>query len=189
MLAVYLSVIDDTEDRLMFERICRTYRQPMYYLASSILHSDADAEDAVHDVFTNIASKYMYVVKRIDKEADMRNYLLKAVKNTSLNLRDRRQRESAEYSDSLLNDGSLTDEEFLDAVCMRCDREKVLAAIRSLDRVYSETLYFHFVLDLTAHETAALLNRKVSTVKKQLVRGKRLLLDKLEGEVMYNDET
>lgn len=41
--------------------------------------------------------------------------------------------------------------------------------------IYRDALYYHFVLELSVHETAKLLNCKVSTVKKRLVRGKKLL--------------
>lgn len=55
-------------------------------MALSILHQKEDAEDAVSKVFLRIAEKNWNVVRDIKSDIDLRNYLLKATKNTSLNM-------------------------------------------------------------------------------------------------------
>ena len=52
----------------------------------------------------------------------------------------------------------------------------LIAAIKSVPTPYNEVLFLHYVNELPVKKTAALLERKVSTVKMQLVRGKKLLL-------------
>ena len=83
MLQIYLNLIEDEGHRVEFEVIYKTYRKQMRMLAMSLLHNDADAEDVVHDVFYRIATRHMAFIRSLKKTEDVRNYLLKATKNTS----------------------------------------------------------------------------------------------------------
>lgn len=80
---------------------------------------------------------------------------------------------------------SLTDNNFLDTVCTKFDYEKVISAIGSLSEKYRYVLYYHFIMEITVHETAKALNQSVSATKQQLVRGKKMLLSLLD---MTGDE-
>ena len=76
----------------------------MLTLAFAILENEDDAEDLVHDVFCNIAEKYMQSLKNIKNEQDMKNYLLKATKNSALNKkRDSKHHLSLDENESILN--------------------------------------------------------------------------------------
>lgn len=180
MLAFYLSLIDNDNDRKLFERIYYAHRKQMITLAFSILENDDDAEDLVHDVFCNIAEKYMQSLQNIKNEQDIKNYLLKATKNSALNKkRDTKPHISLQESEYKLNKDDLNDNEFLDMVCNNISYQEVLSAIRSLDKKYEDVLYLHFVIGMTVSEVAEHLGRNKQTVKKQLLRGKMLLLEKL----------
>lgn len=85
MLVLYLTYIDDENDKKRFEKLYYAYRKQMAILALSIVKNETDAEDVVHDVFMNIAIRHMNTVNGIEDEEDRRNYLLKATKNTALN--------------------------------------------------------------------------------------------------------
>lgn len=180
MLAFYLSLIDNDNDRKLFERIYYAHRKQMLTLAFSILENEDDAEDLVHDVFCNIAEKYMQSLQNIKNEQDIKNYLLKATKNSALNKkRDSKPHISLHESEYMLNKDNLNDNEFLDMICNNISYQEVLTAIRSLDKKYEDVLYLHFVIGMTVPEVAEHLNRNKQTVKKQLLRGKILLLEKL----------
>lgn len=180
MLALYLSLIDNDNDRKLFEKIYYAHRKQMLTLAFSILEDENDAEDLVHDVFCNIAEKYMQSLQNIKNEQDMKNYLLKATKNSALNKkRDTKPHISLHEREYALNKDELNDNEFLDIVCNNISYQEVLSAIRSLDKKYEEVLYLHFVIGMTVPAVAEHLNRNKQTVKKQLLRGKILLLEKL----------
>lgn len=187
MLAFYLSFLDSDEDKSFLEHIFYSYRKQMVLLADSILKSRADAEDAVHTVFLRIAIKSMDTVRAIGNETDLRNYLLKATKNTSLNMLKKRQKESVSL-DTLSESGrrsrkeALSDDIFLEAVCNRYEYERVVKAISSLDEKYRDVLYYHFVVELPAPKVAELLCQTVPATKKQLVRGKKKLLALLENK-------
>ena len=74
----------------------------------------------------------------------------------------------------------LSDDTFIEFLCNKIDYDQIVEAIKSLNEKYRDVLYYHFVMELTVPETAKLLNQTTSTTKKQLVRGKKMLLSLLE---------
>lgn len=181
---LYLSMIESDSDRSFFERIYYSYRKQMYAVAFSVLQNEYDAEDAVHDVFCRLAEKYIPMLRSIRNEQDMKNYLLKAAKNSSLNkLRTAKRHISLDDSESeFIIENEVSDNGFLDMICDNLSYQELLTAIKSLDRKYEEVLYLHFVIRMSVPQVADFLNRNTQTVKKQLVRGKSLLLEKISPD-------
>lgn len=184
MLIIYLGLIDDEQQRIKFEEIYTTYRMQMIHLAKSYFENEADAEDVVHDVFVRIATKHMKFIQGLDNPEDIRNYLLKATKNTALNELKRKGRSNVSIEDIAESDlaslPDLTDDSFIEMICTKAEYESVVQELLSMEEPYRDIMYYHFVLDLTVPEAAKLLGRNITTAKKQLVRGKKLLLYKLD---------
>lgn len=193
MLVFYLSLIDDEIQRIKFEEIYTTYRMQMIHLAKSFLHSEADAEDVVHDVFLRIATKHMKFIQELSNPEDIRNYLLKATKNTALNELKRKGRkhisiESVSEGD-LEDTPDLADDSFIELLCTKAEYDNVVQALLSMDEPYRDIMYYHFVLELSVPDAAKRLGRNTATAKKQLVRGKKLLLSKLGiGDLNHGDD-
>lgn len=191
MLALYLAYLDDENDKYLFEDIYLSYRKQMVALAITILGNEDDAQDAVGDVFLRIAQKNWDVVRRIESETDLRNYLLKATKNTSLNKIMYKKKENVsldtviEYEMERIDD--LSDDTFLEVICNKFEYDKVLQAIRSLNEKYRDAMYCHYVMEMTVPETAKSLNQKLSTTKQQLIRGKKMLLSMLSKKGVEKD--
>lgn len=183
MLALYLAYLDDDNDKLLFERIYLAYRKQMVVLALSISGSKADAEDIVGDVFLKIAQRNWDAVRSIENKTDLRNYLLKATKNTALNRVKARKRENVSIDTiserDMDNAENLSDDSFVEFICSRFEYYEVVSAIRSLGEKYRDTLYCHYVVEMTVPQTAKFLEQTVSATKQQLVRGKKLLLSRL----------
>lgn len=183
MLALYLAYLDEENDIKLFEEIYNSYKNQMVTLAISILKSNEDAEDIVNDVFLHIAQKNFDVVRSIKNDVDLRNYLLKATKNTSLNKINVKKRENVslntvdEYKIDKI--ALLSDDDFLDVICNKINYNEIIEAIKSLSDKYRDVLYYHFVLELSIPQTAKSLNQTLSTTKQRLVRGKKLLLNLL----------
>lgn len=194
MLFFYLSLIDDEEQRIDFEEIYLTYRKQMILLANSFLHNDADAEDVVHDVFLRVATKHLKFIQELRNPEDIRNYLLKATKNTALNELKRKGHNNISIeslSENELNDTSnLSDDSFIELLCTKADYEKVVQALLSMVEPYRDIMYYHFVMDLSIPEAAKHLGRNKLTAKKQLLRGKKILLNKLgiKGEHEHGND-
>lgn len=183
MISVFLTLIDNKnhEERL-FEKLYLSYRSVMYSVAFSILQDESDAEDAVHDTFLSIAARQMPLLSRIEDESDRQSYILKATRNTALNMlkRDVRRLPTEEiYEREQFDPSKYSDDGFISFICMKHDYKQVVEAIRRLDKKYSDVLYYHFVLGFTAMEVAKIQDKNVNTIKKQLVRGKKLLLEEL----------
>lgn len=191
MLALYLAYLDDDNDKELFEEIFNSYKKQMVILAESLLKNEDDAEDVVGDVFLRIAQKNWDVVRGIKNETDLRNYLLKATKNTSLNMIKTKKKDNISLdtvSEYNINDiEELSDNTFLEMICNKFEYNKIIEAIQSLDTKYRDVLYYHFALDLTVPQTAKSLNQTLTTTKKQLVRGKKILLSLLETHGVENN--
>lgn len=189
MLALYLAYLDDDNDKRLFEKIYNSYKKQTVTLAVSILNNNDDAEDTVGDVFLRIAQKNFDVVRGIKNDIDLRNYLLKATKNTSINKINTKKKDNVsldtvvEYNMDKIKE--LSDDTFIEFVCNRIDYDKIIEAIKSLSEKYRDVLYYHFVMELSIPQTAKSLNQTLSTTKQRLVRGKKLLLNYL---VLKGDE-
>lgn len=191
MLALYLAYLDDDNDKKLFEDMYLSYRKQMVTFAITILGNEDDAQDAVGDVFLRIAQKNWDVVRGIENETDLRNYLLKATKNTSLNKIKGKKKENVsldtimEYDMDGIED--LSDNTFLEVICNKFEYDKVVQAIRSLNEKYRDVMYCHYVMEMTVPETAKSLNQKLSATKQQLVRGKKMLLSLLGKKGVEKD--
>lgn len=184
MLVLYMSLIDEEKDKEKFEKLYLAYKRQMILVGVAIVLSESDAEDIVHEVFLNIATRHMDTINRISNETDLRNYLLKATKNTALNWRKKKQRlvypgENVDIESPVFD---LSDDKFIDYLCQKIEYDCVIGAIQSLEPRYRDVLYHHFVMEVSVPELAKYLNQSVSATKKQLVRGKKKLLLLLKGE-------
>lgn len=178
MLTLYMSFIDDENDKPKFEIIYYTYREKMLLMADSVLHNRQDAEDAVHDTFIKIA-RNMKSIGEPESNKTL-SYVLKATKNTAINLHNKnKSNDNRIYFDTI---DDISDHEFLDKLDISENYNKVVQAILKLDDKYKDVMFYHFVQEMKVSEVADLLGRKKSTVKQQLVRGKKLLLETLDIE-------
>lgn len=183
MLALYLAYIDDENDKKLFEEIYYSYRKQMVSYAAFLLNNEKDSEDAVHNVFLNIARNTWETVKTIDNPVDLRNYLLKATKHASINIIKSSKKENVsldrinEYDFAVPDNYS--DDEFITTICEKIEYKNIIECIGKLDEIYKNALYYHFVLELSVNDTAKSLNQKVTATHQQLVRGKKMLLDLL----------
>ena len=180
MLLLYLSLIDNEQDKSKFEIIYYEYRDVMMDMALSVLHNKTDAEDALQDTFIRIAKN----IDAIDNAYSERTlaYVLKAVKNSAINYYNKNSKERVIL---IGNADNIPDDFFLENLRLKEQYNDVINAIIHLDDKYRDVLFYHYVYEMKVKDIAELLGRKTSTVKQQLVRGKKLLLQVL-GE-NYND--
>lgn len=182
MLALYLSLIDNDEEKNKFEQIYFTYQKRMLYVANSLLHDQYESEDAVQNAFIGIARN----IQKIDEVNSKRtfSYVTMAAYNSAYNLllKTKKSREYINIDD--LN--TLADNSFLDNIINRDDYDTIIQAIKNMDKIYRDVLLLHYVKGLTAKQIAEILDRKSGTVTQQIVRGKKILLDILEKGEQQN---
>ena len=179
MLMFYLSAISGETEKKTFEYYYVTYRKQMYYVAYSVLHNQDDAEDAVHNAFLGVA-KHVDILLR-EKEDKSKCYCLKAARNAALNILHKNNRTDSTVSIEDMYD--IADERAFEEMIENSEYEDVLSVIRNMDSVYRDVLYLHYVMDMPVKKICDVLDRKMSTVKQQLVRGKKILVSALTEEV------
>lgn len=180
MLLFYLGVIESDDGKRTFEYYYVTYRRHMFIAAQSVLHNESDAEDAVHNAFLGIA-KHIDILLSAD-ESKGRCYCIKAAKNAALNIARKNSRTDSAVSIEDMYD--VADEKSFEEFIEKSEYEEVLDVIRNMDETYRDTLYLRYVMDMPVKKIAQVLERKESTVKQQLVRGKKMLINSLSREVV-----
>ncbi len=174
---MFIYTFDTEGEKGKFEVIYYRYRDMLYMCALGIVKNSADAEDVLHDAFIKIAKN----IKQIDdiNSKSIAAYLAVITKNTAYDrLRRLKRLNETPIDDCLL----AADDTLIEEIAEKTEYEKLLAAVKSVPPPYNEVLFLHYVNEMPVKKTAALLGRKVSTVKMQLVRGKKLLLQALRGQ-------
>ncbi len=174
MLLLYLNSIEDSEEKKIFEYYYKTYRHVMYSAAYAVVGNCPDAEDAVHDAFLAI-SKNMSVLLYAD-ESKGKYYCVKAAKNTALNILRSSKHKSDIPFDELYDSA---DERSFEETVENAEYNDILAAIKELNGIYADVLYMRYVMDMSVKQISDTLGRKTATVKQQLIRGKKLLQERL----------
>lgn len=186
-MLIFLESINDDALRRRFETLYNRYKEPMMLMAQAILHNHHDAEDAVHEVFLNIAMRRIMIIDTITNDRDLKYYLLASVKNTALNMEKRKSR-LLPIDEVLDKSTELNDDDFLEMLCQHLEYEELVQMIKSMPSPYKEVVYYHFYLEMKVSEISRLTNRSLTTVKKQISRGKKLLLSQITGRNSNDDK-
>ncbi|MBR2043484.1 MAG: sigma-70 family RNA polymerase sigma factor [Clostridia bacterium] len=182
MLSVILMNVDLNESESnKFEELYYKYRKRLFSCAFSILKNNEDSEDVLQNAFIKIAQNIKCIAELESKETAA--FLTVIVKNCAYDFL----RKYSDYTEPLteetenisVNDNSI--EELVD----KLEYEKIVSVIKNIPSPYNEVLYIHFVKDYSLKKTAVILGRKTATVKMQLVRGKKILVEKLR-EALYD---
>lgn len=180
-----LRLIEEPEDQLRFDRIYHSYYKQMLVVACRVLNNMEDAEDAVQDALLRIARNISSVHNR--ESWAVRGYVLTITKNSALKIleKNRRRAPSGRYPDPV----PPREEEVFDRVVNALDYELLLRAVRHLDPIYRQVMILVYLQKQTPKEAADILGRKEDTVRKQLNRGRKLLLELCNKEGLnYGNE-
>lgn len=183
MLALYLALIDEEQDQITFERIYRDYHLQMLYVAKRYLCSQEDAEDAVQEALIRIAKKIKLIPT--GPETTRRAYVLTLVKNVALRMKEKDRYEEVPLTPSVHRS---SDGDPFEALCIKADFDLLLNALRRVPLHYREMLMLRYAFELPPREIAAILDRKETTVRQYIARGKKLLTDRYQEEVWENAE-
>ena len=175
-----MSVDMDSNEKNKFENLYYKYKHILFNQAKSILKSENDAEDILQEAFIKIA-KNIKSIDDIDSRETL-SFIIVITKNTAYDY-IRRANNMPILSISEIEDFS-NDDDVLQLLVDKLEYQKIVLAITTIPSPYSEVLYLHFVKDFSIKKTASFLERKSTTVKMQLVRGKRILIERL-SEVPY----
>ena len=159
--------------RLLYDK----YKNRMYITACKVLGDPQRAEDAVHDAFIAI-SKHLDKIDDIDSVTTA-GYMVKAARSRALNI----VRMGLPETETVLDEAEAkADESLLDEICRRESYNEIVNAILALEERYRDVLTLYYLNDLSVSEIAALQGVKENTVKQQLFRGRRKLINIITKE-------
>ncbi len=170
-------------DKEKLRQLYGKYKNRMYITACKVLSDPQRAEDAVHDAFIAIS-------KNLDKIQDIDSvktgaYMVKAARSRALNIL----RMGLPEKETALDEAQAkADESLLDEICRKESYNEIVNAILSLEERYRDVLTLYYLNDLSLSEIAELQGVKENTVKQQLYRGRRKLIDTIKKEVNPNEK-
>jgi RNA polymerase sigma-70 factor (ECF subfamily) len=178
MLAIF-NLLEDKAERNLAEAIYKKHKKAMYGVAYSILKNSADAEDAVMDAVYKIINN----ISKFDSEASekTRSLVMIIVRNVALNKYNYNKSHGTvsfdEEAESELYREESPEEYFLSAEAYG----ELLAKIRALDPIYRDVILMKYLYGYENLEISSMLGISEATVRVRLMRGKKLLKNKLSG--------
>ena len=181
MLQFILSLTDEA-DRDKIEMLYNKYHD--YFMKCAVTKFKSlgrsnyfyDAEDAVQNTFAKI-SEYFHNIDFSRGEKDVKNYCLSILNNEICDILKENQ-EIYEFSEEFY---AGTEYSFIDELETRDLYGILFSAIKKLDTKYSTTLHLFINKGMSPNEIADLMGISPKTVYTRLARGKKLLLDSLNG--------
>jgi RNA polymerase sigma-70 factor, ECF subfamily len=168
----------------LFYELVRPYEKRVYAAALAILRNEHDAEDAAQEAML----KAFKNIRQFRAEARFSTWLIQITVNESLMRRrrertvqmegidDRRDGEETEYAPRDFADWREIPSETLERKEVR---QRLVAALATLDRKYREVFMLRDMEHLNIQETAEALGITASSVKTRLLRARLMLRDLL----------
>ena len=178
-LLCFLTLVDDEDDRTKLEQLYLVYCDQMQVIARRTLGKFAYLEeDVVADTFVSLAKH----IDRINDVYELRTkaYVFAAVRNTARSYLRHETTLLVESADENIDIPEGETDALLDCLCAKESVDAVRRAIRTLPQLYQDLLILHYFNDLELHTVARILGRKYHTVRKQIYRGKQLLIAELK---------
>jgi len=178
MLAMYMALIDEESDKEKFERLYNTYKEMMNKIAMSILHNRALVDETVQDCFLKLAE----IIKEVP---DVPSKSSKAMIITMVKNKARNNLKAEHYDrEEILEESEISDKVIND-ILSNIGYEELVKKIDNLEPQYRDVLVLRILEEFSVGEVAEMLGLPYRTVKTRLLRGRKILKDKLEG--IYNE--
>jgi RNA polymerase sigma-70 factor (ECF subfamily) len=182
MLPIFVSLIDDVDEKNAFENVYCKYKQDMFNLAYSMLKDVNLAEDVVQETFLDLARVWSSKKLGTRETNHLKAYIAVITKRKAIKkFKDSSSMNCEEYSDEMLVDFRTAEDEYI----AKYDYGKIREIIRSLPDIYSEVLYLHFVFGFSLKEIAKQLDENYETIKKRFQRALAMLRENLEKEDIH----
>jgi len=183
MLDFYLSIIDTEEEKLKFENIYHKFRGLLYNVAIGFMKDHQLACEVLSKVWEIIATH----IDEIDT-SDMKrleNFILKVVKNASLNYLNDRHIRNAPYSLEDFEEAYVS-ESLEETIIGDEAYKRLLLAINSMPELYKDVLSLYYVDGYSPVLIAKALSRPYATIRTQIRRGTDILKTLLKENGFYD---
>ena len=168
MIDAILSTIEDEEQRNELSEFYQKYNKRLYSIALSKLHNKIDAEDAVQEVFSQLADKPK---KFFELQPNRRlAYVDVMVRNISMKMFNVKNKEPIEP----LTDDFETETISLDDHLMnKISHDEVMMFVNQLPLMQRSVLIMRCLIGLSIDETSQQLNISVTAANKHLTLARK----------------
>lgn len=180
MLYLYLSMIEDDEDKEKFKNLFLKYERQLFFIANNIIKDLGLSEDAVQITFFNLARDFKKVSQLDENIVKARLYIM--IKNASINVLKKKKHSREVFFGDINEPLPKSDINVENLIISSIEYEKLIKAINELPQHYCEVLYLNQVSDCSIKEIADIMNLKYDTVQKRLKRAKMIVCEKLKEE-------
>lgn len=181
MLILFLN-ISDKNARLKVEELYLAHKYIMLNTSYNVLKDWQLAEDAVHTSFLRILNKLDIISDT--KCNKTRNFMVIIARNVSINMYNKRKRNSEYGYDDLEQIYESQDFSVEDLVISQSTINELLNYISQLDKKYSDVLMLKYIYGYNNGEIAYLLDISDENVRIRLHRGRNFLKNKLNGVII-----
>lgn len=180
MLALYMMLLEDEEDKRRVQFLYNTYYGKMVAVAKRYFSNDQRrAEDAVHESFLKIIENFSKISKISCEE--LPGYLVIIVRNQSIDILRKEKR-------LVLTDDWMPYERPAEAEPGDVFG-RLVSIIRAMPETYRAALEMRFVLEMEHREIARVLGISETAAANRVSRGRELLIEKLLEEGYEHDRT
>jgi RNA polymerase sigma-70 factor (ECF subfamily) len=176
ILLLFLSLIDDADEKTKFERIYYKYRNLMFYIAINILKNRQDAEDAVQKAFIKIARN----IKQIDEIEchKTKAFVVIVVERVAINDYHKKKKEPHISYDEIPYSIPI-DMNLEEIVLSNAVFTDILKGISELPVKYCDALTLKYVYGLSGKEISDIVGVSHAAVRKRIERGLEMLNTKI----------
>lgn len=170
----------EERQREKLEKIYSLYKNKMFGRAMQILNQREDAEDAVQNCIIAI-SRHTECIDLYD-EARTLSFVYTVISHCAIDIyrKNKKSRQSNLNIDDVAEQEGNNDIE--NEVLVSMELKRVVAAIEKLDFGYREVLSLFYLNEMSPREISDLLEIPYNTVRSKISRGRKKLLDSLDGK-------
>ncbi|GHU47210.1 hypothetical protein FACS1894120_5020 [Clostridia bacterium] len=180
MLAFYISIIDNPNDKEKFTSLYEKYKDHMYKVAFSILRNNENAEDAVQNSFLRIIKNFSLFDNVFCEKT--RRLIVIISKQCAIEIY-RKVKTASEFSENIEPDFDIASEYNLENdVLSNANRERIYNFIKNLPATYKDVIRLRFVEDYSNDEIAKILGITKTNVETRVTRGKAMLASAISRE-------
>lgn len=166
------------------ENYIYTYGKDIYSFCCCVTHSRQEADDLYQDTFLKLYEMKGKVVIRSNPKSFLMSVALNLYRNYKRKLSVRQRITGAAVSVDESGDNIVSMEQAVeDVVVSEEERRIVRLAVQKLPDKYRIPILLYYMEELSIAEIAVLLQMSENTVKTRMRRAKKILKEKLEGQL------
>ena len=157
-----------TQDARLFSQLYRRYAGKVYGKCLSILKSDAEARDAMQDVFVKI----MLNVANFGEKSQFSTWIYSITYNYCIDAIRKRKKEKTLFSEDIENAPDVATDEVPDAYLLEMDIKHLKVVLENLNEADRMILIMKYHDEMSIKEIADILKKTESAVKMKIKRAK-----------------